>query len=90
MTERSFICAISQEQKCQPYFGSHPNQALPEGEKFHSLLLVLKKVTVLMHANLLHATVKMGVPRLNVLILINSTVQWHMLIHSESTLLIRI
>ena len=41
----------------------------------------------MMHGNLLHATVQMGVLRLKVVILINHTVQWHILTHSESTLL---
>ena len=41
----------------------------------------------MMYGNLLHATVQMGVPRLKVLIFINHTVQWHILTHSESTLL---
>ena len=48
----------------------------------HSLLLVLRKVIVLMHGNLLHTTVQMGVLILKVFILINHTVQWHMLTHS--------
>ena len=43
MTERSFICAISQEQKCQPYFGSHPNQPLPEGEKISLIAPSIKE-----------------------------------------------
>ena len=43
-----------------------------------------------MHGNLLHATVKMVVLRLKVLVFINHTVQWHMLTHSESTLILHI
>ena len=60
-------------------------KSLPEGKKssVHSLLLVLRKVTVLMHGNLLRATVQMGVLILKVLIPINHTVQWHILTRSE-------
>ena len=36
-----------------------------------------------MQGNLLHATVQMGVLRLKVLILINNTVQWHIMTHSD-------
>ena len=61
-----------------------------QNSSVHSLLLLLRKVTVIMHGNLLHATVKMGVLILKVLILINNTVQWHILTHSESTLLLHI
>ena len=50
----------------------------------------LRKVTVLMHGNLLHTTVQMGVLRLKVLILINHTVKWHMLTHSELTFLLHL
>ena len=42
----------------------------------------------MMHRNLLHTTVKMGVIRLNVLILIIPTVQCHMTTLSESTLIL--
>ena len=41
----------------------------------HSLVLVLRKVTVMMHGNLLHEIVQMGVLRLKVFILINHTFQ---------------
>ena len=37
------------------------------GISIHSFLLVLRKVTVIMHGNLLHVTFKMGVLRLKVL-----------------------
>ena len=69
-----------------------PIKFLPEETKssVHSFLLVLRKVTVLMHGNLLHATVQMGVLILKVLVLINHSVQWHTLDHSESTLLLHI
>ena len=60
-----------------------PSQSNPPlKEKYssiHSLLLVLRKVTVLMHGNVLHTTVQIEFLILNVLILINHTVQWHML-----------
>ena len=66
--------------------------SIPEGKKYpiNSLILVSRKVNVLMHGNLLHATVKMGVLILRVFILINPTVQWHMLTHSESTMILRL
>ena len=54
-----------------------PTKSLPD-EKcsfIHSLIQVLKKTTVLMHVNLLHATVQMGVLRFKVFILISTTVQ---------------
>ena len=53
-----------------------PIKFLPEGKKssFQSLLLLLRKVTVLIYGNLLHATVQMGVLILKVLILINRKV----------------
>ena len=43
-----------------------------------------------MHGNLFLTTMYMGVLRLKVLILINYTVQWHILTNSESTLLLHI
>ena len=48
---------------------SAPIKSLPEGGEIsiHSLFLVLRKVTVIMHGNLLHVTFKMGVLRLKVL-----------------------
>ena len=55
-----------------------------------SLLQVLRKTTVIMHGNMLLATVKMVVLRFKVLILISPTVPWHMLTPSESTLILRI
>ena len=45
----------------------------------NSFLLVLRKVTVLMHEYLLHATVQMGVLRFRISIFISTTVQCHML-----------
>ena len=57
----------------------------PEIEKFfsvQSLLQVLRKVPVLMHVNMLHATVHMGVLKFKVLILISPTVQWYILTSS--------
>ena len=61
-----------------------PIKSFPEGKKssIHSLLLVLRKVTALMHGNFLHDTVQMGFLRLKVLVLINHTVQCHILNHS--------
>ena len=58
-------------------------KSLPEGKNssIHSLLLVLRKVTVLMHGKKLHTTVQMVVLRLKVLVFINHTAQWHMLTH---------
>ena len=58
-------------------------KSFPEGKNssVHSFLLVLSKVTFMMHVNLLHITVKMGFIKLKVFILINHTVQWHMLTH---------
>ena len=48
---------------------------------------VLKKATVLMHGNSLHATVRMGVLRFKVYIFISPTFQGHLMINSESTFL---
>ena len=48
----------------------------------NSLVLVLRKVTLLIHGFFLHATMLMGVLILEVLIFINHTDQWHMLTHS--------
>ena len=45
-----------------------------QNSAFHSLIQVLSNVTVLMYGNLLHATVKMGVIRFKVVILIIPTV----------------
>ena len=73
-----------------PFFRipSQSNTSLKE-QKFyvHSLLLVLRKVTVLVHGIVFHAAVQMVVLRLKVLVSINNTVQGHMLTHSESTFL---
>ena len=56
----------------------------------HSLFKVSGEETFLMHGNMLHGTIQMGVLRFKVLNLINPTVQWHILTPSESTLLSRI
>ena len=58
-----------------------PIKFLPEGKKsyVHSLLIVIRKVDVLIHGNLLHATVEIRALILKVFMLINHTVQWHML-----------
>ena len=45
--------------------------------------LVLRKVTVMIHGTFLQVTVQMGVLRLKGFILVNHTVQCHMLTHSE-------
>ena len=49
----------------------------------HSMIQVSRKDTVMMHGNLLHATLKMGIIRLKVLILISPTVLWYILTPSE-------
>ena len=69
-----------------------PIKSLPEGTKVLRSLIAssISNVTVLMHGNLLHATMQMGVFRLKVFIFINRAVQWRMLTHSESTLLLLI
>ena len=80
-----FICAIWQKQKYHPNFGYNPNQIPPWRKKkpsVHSLLLVLNKATVLIHGNLIQATVQMGVLILSLLILINPTLKCHMMTHS--------
>ena len=65
---------------------SQPNPSMKEQKSsIHSLFLLLRKVTVLMEIKFLHAIVQMGVLRFKVFILINRTVQWHMLTPSEST-----
>ena len=70
---------------------SQPNTSLKEQKSSdHSLILLLRKVIVLMHVNFLHTTVQMGFLGLKVLVLINHTVQCHMLTHSESTLLFQL
>ena len=56
----------------------------------HLYLLLLRKVAVIMHGIVFHTTLQIGVLRLKVLILINPTVQWHMMTHSESTLISRL
>ena len=63
---------------------------LREGHHFYSCHIEQKELLSrivsedhLMHGNLLHDTVQMEVLRLKVLILINHTVQWHMLTHSD-------
>ena len=67
------------------------NPSLKEQNSYaHSLLLALSKVAFMMHVNLLHDNVKMGVIRLKVLVFINPAVQWHILTHSESTVLSRL
>ena len=64
-----------------------PSQSTPppkeQKSSVHPLLLVSRKATVVMHVNLLHGNFQMGVIRIKVYILINPTVQWHMLTHSE-------
>ena len=55
-----------------------------------SLLQLLRKVTVMMYGNLLHATLKMGVIRFRVMIVITPTFQRYMMNPSESTLLSQI
>ena len=67
-----------------------PIKSLPKGKKssVHSFLKVLRNVTVLMHINLLHATVQRGVIVFKILVLISPTFQWHMLTPSESTFLL--
>ena len=63
---------------------SQSNTSLKEkNPSFHSWPLVLRKVTILMNRNLLHATLQMLVLVLKVFIFINTKVQWHMLTHSE-------
>ena len=61
-----------------------------QNSSVNSLILVLKKVAVMIHGNVLHVTVKMGFIRLKVLILINHTVQGHITTNSESTFLLKI
>ena len=51
------------------FFDPIPIKFLPEGEK-----VLYSIVSVLMHVNLLHATLKMVFIRLYVLVLINNTV----------------
>ena len=90
---RSLICEIWQEQKNQPPFGYNPNRIPTWSNKnssIHSLLIVLGKVTVLIHGIFLHAIVQMGVLRWKLLVFINHTVQWHIQTHSESTLILQI
>ena len=73
---------------CIPY---QSNTSLKKQKSsVQSLLLVWRKMTVLMHGNLFHITVYMGALRLKVFILINHKVQWYMLTHSESTLLLQL
>ena len=56
----------------------------------HSLLLVLSKINVLMHGNVLNATLRMGFIRFRELSFISTTVLWHMLTSSESIFLSRL
>ena len=56
----------------------------------HSLLKLLVKATVLVHGNLLHANVQIGVFVLKVLIFISPKIQCKVLTPSESTLLLRL
>ena len=56
----------------------------------HSLLQVLSKVTVIMHGNILHTTVQIGVIISKELILISPKVLWYMMNPSESTLISRL
>ena len=70
---------------CIPYW-SNPS-LMEQSSSVHSLLIVLRKETFMMHGNLLHATVKIGVLIFKVLILIGPTVQCHILPPSESILL---
>ena len=82
--EIRLICEILQEQKMSAFFQlpSQSNPSLKEKNySVNSLLLVLRNVNVMMHGNLLHATVQMGVLILKVLILIKHTVQWNILTH---------
>ena len=68
-----------------------PIKSLPEGTKvLRSLIAPSIKEGDCSDAwhFFLHDTVQMGVLRLKVFILINRTVQWHMLTHSESTSLL--
>ena len=71
-----------------------PNQSNPslmeQRSSVHLLLQLLIEATVLMHRKLLHATVKMGVLRLKIFILISYKFQWHMMTPSESTLTSRL
>ena len=67
-----------------------PIKSLPDGTKVFPLILLLRKVTVLMHGIFLHVTIQMGVLILNLLVLINHTFQWHMLTYSSYTLLSQI
>ena len=53
----------------------------------HSLLQVLRKVNVLMHINVLHTTVQMGILVFKLLIFISLTFQCHMMTPSESKFL---
>ena len=70
---------------------SQSNPSLKEkNPSVHSFILLLSRVAVLMHGNLLHVTVKIGVLILKVYILINHTVQWKMLTNSESTLILHL
>ena len=67
------------------------NPSLKEKNHFvHSLLKILRKVTVMMHRKLLHANAQVVVIRFKALIFISPTVQWNMLTHSEPTLLSQI
>ena len=86
--ERSFICAIRQEQKFSLISDLIPIKYLYEGTKFLcSLISPSIKEGNCSDEQIFHATVQMGVLRFNVLVLIIPTFQWHMLTHSESTLL---
>ena len=70
---------------------SQSNPSLKEKKSsVHLFLRLLRNVTVLMHGNLLQSTLQMVVPILKVFILINHTVQWNMLTHLESTLILHL
>ena len=65
-------------------------KSLPDRTKvLRSLILpqILNKADALIHVNLFHATVQMGVLTFKALILISPTVQWHILTPSEPTFL---
>ena len=78
---------VQYEKKTILYFYSIPYQSNPslmeQMSCVHLLIQLLRKVDVLMHVKLLHATIQMGVLRFKVLILISPTVQCHTLTPSE-------
>ena len=86
---KEYLFVIYDKNNCQHFqLPPQTNNTLKEQKSsVHSLIPLLRKVTVIMYGNLLHINVKMGSLRLKVLIFINTTIQGHMLNHSESTLL---